>query len=101
MNPKFETAAIAGLEHTLPSSWYSSPEIYRLEKERIFCREWICAGRAEEIADPGSHRVLENYENSPHVSTVDYDCACVKKPAGNPAPASRRCSPRSWLRGTP
>jgi Rieske 2Fe-2S family protein len=59
MNPNFEPAAIAGLERTLPSSWYSSPEIFRLEKERIFCREWICAGRAEEIADPGSHRVLD------------------------------------------
>ncbi len=47
------------LEPTLPSSWYRSERIFALEKERIFCREWICAGREEELLDPGSHRVLE------------------------------------------
>jgi Rieske 2Fe-2S family protein len=59
VNAKFESAPIAGLERTLPSSWYLSQEIFRLEKERIFCREWICAGRAEQIPDPGSHRVID------------------------------------------
>ena len=31
---------------TLPASWYSDPEILRLEHERIFNRSWQYAGRA-------------------------------------------------------
>jgi glycine betaine catabolism A len=50
---------IKGLEQALPSSWYIDEAIYRKEKERIFCREWICAGREEELAAPGDYRVLE------------------------------------------
>ncbi|MBS0378151.1 MAG: aromatic ring-hydroxylating dioxygenase subunit alpha [Proteobacteria bacterium] len=50
---------MAGLEPTLPSTWYRSAEIFALEKERIFCREWVCVGRAEELAAPGDHRVVD------------------------------------------
>ena len=52
-------AAVAGLQPTLPSSWYSSPQVFALEKERIFCREWISVAREEELAAPGAHRVLD------------------------------------------
>ena len=41
------------LERTLPSSWYRSTEVYRAEKERIFCREWIAVCREEELPNPG------------------------------------------------
>jgi Rieske 2Fe-2S family protein len=50
---------IGGLEQTLPSSWYYSGDIYALERERIFCREWICVARAEELPAPGDFRVLD------------------------------------------
>jgi Rieske 2Fe-2S family protein len=33
--------------------------VFALEKERIFCREWLCVGREEELAQPGSWRVLD------------------------------------------
>ncbi len=49
----------SGLEPTLPSSWYRSEAVFALEKERIFCREWLCVGREEELAQPGSWRVLD------------------------------------------
>jgi Rieske 2Fe-2S family protein len=52
-------APIKGLEQTLPSSWYYDEAIYRQEKERIFCREWFCAAREEELAAPGDYRVLD------------------------------------------
>jgi len=52
-------APIKGLEQTLPSSWYYDEAIYRQEKERIFCREWFCAGREEELPAPGDYRVLD------------------------------------------
>ena len=50
---------VAGLEPTLPSSWYRSEKVFGLEKERIFFREWLCVGRGEELPTPGSHRVLD------------------------------------------
>ena len=52
-------AACGGLEQTLPSSWYYSEEIYALEKERIFCREWLCAAREEQLPGPGDFRILD------------------------------------------
>ncbi len=47
------------LEKTLPSSFYLSRRIFRREKERIFFREWLCAGREEEIPSPGDYLVLD------------------------------------------
>jgi choline monooxygenase len=39
---------------TLPASWYSEPEILRLEHERIFRRAWQYACPLEQVAQPGS-----------------------------------------------
>jgi len=50
---------LAGLEPTLPSRWYRSAQVFALEKERIFCREWVCVAREEELAAPGDYRVLD------------------------------------------
>jgi Rieske 2Fe-2S family protein len=50
---------LAGLEATLPSSWYRSERVFAVEKERIFCREWVCAGREEELVEPGAFRLLD------------------------------------------
>ena len=47
------------LEKSLPSEYYRSPEIFAKERERIFSREWVCAGRADELPPPGEVRVLE------------------------------------------
>ncbi|HTT02966.1 MAG TPA: aromatic ring-hydroxylating dioxygenase subunit alpha [Steroidobacteraceae bacterium] len=52
-------ARAAGLEQSLPSSWYSTERIFAIEKERLFCREWFCVGREEELPAPGAHRVLD------------------------------------------
>ncbi len=37
------------LERTLPTTWYRSADIFRVEKERIFCREWIAVCREAEL----------------------------------------------------
>ena len=47
------------LEQTLPSSWYYAEDLYVLEKERIFCREWICAAREEQVPSPGDFLILD------------------------------------------
>ncbi|HXA36909.1 MAG TPA: aromatic ring-hydroxylating dioxygenase subunit alpha [Steroidobacteraceae bacterium] len=49
----------AHLEPSLPSTWYRSTEVFKTEKERIFCREWIGVCREEELAQPGDYLVLE------------------------------------------
>lgn len=53
-----------GLETTLPSSWYTREEVFALEREHIFMREWLCVGREEELAGPGDHRVLDLHGES-------------------------------------
>src|ERR1700693_1291729 len=47
------------LQKSLPSSYYYSPEIYAREKESIFCQEWSCAGREEDLPANGSLVVLD------------------------------------------
>lgn len=49
----------AGLERTLAREYYLSPEVLGREKERIFCREWFCVGREEELAAPGDYVVKD------------------------------------------
>ena len=40
---------------TLPGRYYTSPEVFGEEAERIFRRSWLCVGREEEIAHPGEY----------------------------------------------
>ena len=39
---------------TLPFSWYSDDELLRRERSAIFARAWQYAGRAADVAEPGS-----------------------------------------------
>jgi Rieske 2Fe-2S family protein len=59
MNAEGLPATVGGLEQTLPSTWYYSEDTFRLEKERIFCREWFCAAREEQVPKPGDYLVLD------------------------------------------
>ena len=42
----------------VPGYLYASPEVYALEKDAIFMKEWLCVGRAEEIEHPGDYLTL-------------------------------------------
>jgi len=42
-------------QRTLPGRYYTSPEIYAEEQERIFTERWVCAGRAAEIPEAGDY----------------------------------------------
>jgi hypothetical protein len=44
------------LQRALPASFYLEPDAHR--RERIFHREWFCAGRADQVERPGSLAVL-------------------------------------------
>ncbi len=50
----FVKAAVSSDARTLPRQFYTSPEIFALERERIFADNWICVGREEQLAAPGS-----------------------------------------------
>lgn len=40
---------------TLERRYYTSDEIYAEELERVFTRRWVCAGRSDEIPEPGDY----------------------------------------------
>lgn len=42
----------------LPGGMYYSPEIYALEVERIWMKEWLCVGRVEQLAKPGDYKAM-------------------------------------------
>ncbi|CAN5659415.1 aromatic ring-hydroxylating dioxygenase subunit alpha [soil metagenome] len=52
----------------LPGEVYSSPEIYALEKEQIFMRDWLSVGRVEEIANVGDYMTFQVMNESIVVS---------------------------------
>ena len=39
--------------HTLPSEAFTSSSVYEREVERLFTREWLCAGWVDQIPDAG------------------------------------------------
>ena len=47
------------MDRSLPSACYTGGESFAREKERIFFREWFCAGREEELPSPGDVLVLD------------------------------------------
>ncbi|MFN4131314.1 MAG: aromatic ring-hydroxylating oxygenase subunit alpha, partial [Paracoccaceae bacterium] len=43
----------------MPKSVYTSPDFAALEQQHIFAREWLCAGRADALPDPGDYLTME------------------------------------------
>ncbi len=48
----------SGMQRSLPSEFYRSSETFAQEKEKIFCLEWFCAAREEQIPAPGDFLAL-------------------------------------------
>lgn len=46
-------------QHTLPREYFVSPEIYELERERIFSRSWLLAGHVSQLEKPGDFFVYD------------------------------------------
>jgi choline monooxygenase len=45
--------------HTIPSSWYFDPDVYAAECRTVFGNTWLAAGRADQVAAPGSYLTAE------------------------------------------
>jgi Rieske 2Fe-2S family protein len=53
---RVERRAMASAMHTtLPRRFYADPDFYRAELERFYFNRWICAGRADQIPNPGDY----------------------------------------------
>ena len=52
-------APVSRLLPTLPSKDYWAPDVFELERERIFFRAWMCVGRQERIPNVGDFLVRE------------------------------------------
>lgn len=48
---------------TLPPLVYTSQDFYDLEVERLFMKEWLCVGRADQIANSGDYFCVDLFDN--------------------------------------
>src|SRR5215208_1270155 len=49
---------------TLAREYYLSPEIFAEEQERIFTKQWFCAGHVSRISNSGDYFVLDAHAES-------------------------------------
>jgi len=89
--------------HAMPKSVYTSPEFLAQEQRHIFAKDWICAGRAETLPNPGDYLTLTLAEE-PVIVLRDRDgsikamsnvCGCQRcwRGAGTPVPSSVPITP--------
>jgi choline monooxygenase len=55
---------------TIPSFWYTDPEIYEAERRAVFERSWQVIGRTEQVAEPGQF-VTADIAGTPVVAVCD------------------------------
>jgi Rieske 2Fe-2S family protein len=60
MNPFLKTPmAFRPGSRTLPGRYFTSAEVFAADTERIFLREWLCAGHGSRIPQAGDYFLLE------------------------------------------
>src|SRR5215472_13564151 len=61
---EFKRVELQGAARTLPAKYYTSPEIFASERERIFGSSWLYVGRADEIPNSGDYFLYELFDES-------------------------------------
>ena len=59
MSVESQPVRASDLKAALPPHFYASPEVFRLEAERIFHRQWFAVGRTEQLPARGDVLVVE------------------------------------------
>ena len=85
---------------TLPFDWYSNPDVLRLERERIFRSAWQYAGRADQVAEPGSFFTCDA-AGVPVVVVRDKEGDAPRVPERLPPPRLARLRGRGEARDAP
>jgi carnitine monooxygenase subunit len=52
---RIDVASNPDIAYTMPASWYTSPEIFAAETERIFTRSWIALLACSDVREPGAY----------------------------------------------
>jgi Rieske 2Fe-2S family protein len=60
---------------TLPSRFYTDPQIFAREREEFFASQWVCVARLEDLAAPGDY-VLREIAGDSVIVTRDGDGQC-------------------------
>jgi Rieske 2Fe-2S family protein len=60
----FKRVELQGAARTLPAKYYTSPEIFAAERERVFGTSWLYVGRADEIPNSGDYFLYELFDES-------------------------------------
>ena len=50
--------------HTMPSRFYHDPQIFELEKEGVFYRNWVYVGHASQLGRSGDYLTARIHEQS-------------------------------------
>lgn len=51
----FVKPRVAAGARTLEARFYNAPEVFERERERVFARDWVCAGRLEQLERAGDY----------------------------------------------
>jgi glycine betaine catabolism A len=57
MMETFVRPSVGAHAMTLDARWYTSPDVFRQEQDRLFARDWICVGHESRIEQPGDYLV--------------------------------------------
>jgi Rieske 2Fe-2S family protein len=60
----FTKPSVGPSSKTLDARWYTSPEIFAQERERIFAEHWICVARTEHVPHSGDYVLVEIADES-------------------------------------
>ena len=53
MNAEDAAVSAQEMKPALAAHFYSSPEVFRIETQRLFHGQWFCVGRADQVPSPG------------------------------------------------
>ena len=56
---EFDSRLPLARARTIPAPWYTSPEVAGAERDRIFSRNWLIVGLAEQVSKPGQFLTAE------------------------------------------